>query len=93
MLDVELLLIGRHGVDSFGFPSRYSLFGLGNLAPSHLVLFAHLTLALNSRRLIDEFHATRFAGPVLLVAMGPETAPFVVAADEDLLVVKAHDVG
>jgi len=88
--DVNLFLIGRHGVDAFGFPSGHSLLGLGDLPPSHFILLAHLTLAGDARRFENQFHATGFARPVFLVAMSSESSPLVVSANKDLLVVETH---
>jgi hypothetical protein len=88
--DVGLFLISRDGVDAFGFPPCNSFLGLGDLSPGHLILLATLTLAGNARHFVYQLHAAGFAGSVLLVAVCSESSPFVVAANEDLLVVETH---
>jgi hypothetical protein len=88
--NVGPFLVGRYGVDAFSLPARYALSSLSDLAPNDLVLLAHLALGCDSGSFEDQLHAACLAGSVLLVAMGAEASPLVVAAGEDLLVVETH---
>lgn len=88
--NVVPLLVGRDGVDPLGFPTFHALVGLRDLAPDDLVLLAHLTFGSDSGSFEDELHTAGLAGSVLLVAVGTEAPPLVVAAREDLLIVETH---
>ena len=55
-------------------------------------LEAQSTLFFDRHSLHHKFHATCLSGPILLVTVLSEVAPFVVATGEKMLVVKAHVV-